>query len=179
MNRSAERLTTERLVLEPLSVAHAAEMVGVLADPALYEFTGGEAPTLEELRNRYARQSAGRSGDGTPWLLNWIVRVKETDMPVGYVQATVEPDGSHDVAEVAWVISPDHQGHGIASEATAAMLGWLRSQGVDRFAAYIHPEHHASMGVARRQGLHPKTVVQDGEIRWALGAGSDHEPGTL
>jgi len=37
---------------------------------------------------------------------------------------------------------------------------------VSSFVAYVHPEHHASMGVARKQGLHPTPVVEDGEIRW-------------
>jgi RimJ/RimL family protein N-acetyltransferase len=141
-------------------------MVDVLADPALYEFTGGEAPSREQLRARYARQAAGRSGDGSQQWLNWIVKLKDTGVPVGFVQATVESDGAEQLAEVAWVISPRHQGQGIASEATQAMLIWLESHGVDRFVAHIHPGHHASMGVARHQGLSPTTVVQDGEIRW-------------
>ena len=51
----AEPVTTERLRLEPLSVDHAAPMVAVLADPSLYEFTGGSAPGLTELPDRYAR----------------------------------------------------------------------------------------------------------------------------
>jgi RimJ/RimL family protein N-acetyltransferase len=144
-------------------------MVDVLADPALYEFTGGEAPTFEELRGRYARLAIGRSGDGAQWWLNWIVRPRDSGVPVGFVQATVESGGAERVAEIAWVISPDHQGNGMASEAAQAMLGWLKLHGVTRFAAYIHPGHHASMGVARRQGLHPTTVVQEGEIRWESG----------
>jgi hypothetical protein len=35
---------TERLTLEPLRPEHADEMVAVLGDPALYEFTGGTPP---------------------------------------------------------------------------------------------------------------------------------------
>jgi RimJ/RimL family protein N-acetyltransferase len=141
-------------------------MVGVLADPALYEYTGGEAPSLEQLQARYAAQSAGRSGDGSQWWLNWIVRLRNTGEPVGFVQATVESEGPGRVANIAWVISPGHQRYGIASEATQAMRTWLQSQGVNRFVAYINPGHHASMGVARRQGLGPTTIIQDGEIRW-------------
>ena len=41
-----------RLTLEPLRVDHAPAMVEVLADPALYEFTGGRPPTLDELTAR-------------------------------------------------------------------------------------------------------------------------------
>ena len=42
---SAPVLVTARFALEPLVVAHAREMVAVLADPALYRFTGGEPPS--------------------------------------------------------------------------------------------------------------------------------------
>ena len=68
MLRTARPLNTERLALEPLTIDHAAEMVAVLADPALYEFTGGEPPGEAELTARYARQTSN------PAWLNWIVR---------------------------------------------------------------------------------------------------------
>ena len=54
-------VTAGQLLLCPLTVADAAEMVEVLADPTLYAFTGGEPPTLAELEQRYARQVAGQA----------------------------------------------------------------------------------------------------------------------
>ena len=39
-------LSSERLVLEPLRVAHAAEMVAVLDDPQLHTYIGGAPATL-------------------------------------------------------------------------------------------------------------------------------------
>jgi hypothetical protein len=58
----ATSIATARLTLEPLAVAHAAEMVDVLTDPALYTFIGGGPPTLDELRERF--RHGGRSGPG-------------------------------------------------------------------------------------------------------------------
>jgi RimJ/RimL family protein N-acetyltransferase len=137
-----EPIATERLGLEPLRVGHAEEMAGLLDDVRLYEFTGGEPPTPDQLRDRYARQVAGI---GRGWL-NWIVRCQ--GVVVGTVQATLE-DG---VAEVAWVIGVAHQGRGFAGEATAGMVEWLRHNGVRGLVAHVHPEHHASVAVARRVG---------------------------
>jgi len=54
-----EPVCSERLLLEPLAVDHAAGMVDVLADPSLYEYTGGEAPSLDLLDGRYAAQTVG------------------------------------------------------------------------------------------------------------------------
>ena len=161
-----EALVSERLVLEPLTTEHAALMVGVLADQALYDYIGGEPPTLVQLESRYAGQVLGMSPDGSQRWLNWIVKRRDSDALVGYVQATVEDDEHGPVAEVAWVITPRHQGQGLASEATQAMIRWLRSHGITRIAASVHPEHGASSGVARRVGLHPTDILEDGEIRW-------------
>ena len=161
-----EPVTTERLLLEPLSVEQAYPMVEVLADPSLYEYTGGEPPSLELLQSRYAAQTVGKSDDGSQWWLNWVVVFQGTGEPAGFVQATVERERSALVADIAWVISPRWQGQGIASEATGAMVGWLRSNRVRRFTAHIHPDHHASMAVARNQAMHPTSERRDGETRW-------------
>lgn len=162
-------LSSERLRLEPLTVDHAPAMVAVLADPSLYEFTGGSPPTLSDLSALYARQSAGHSPDGSAQWLNWIVVLTDQpgDQPVGYVQATVV--GAE--AEIAWVVAPAHQGRGLATEAATAMVGWLASAGVTRLVAHIHPDHAASAHVSARLGLRPTDVVVDGEVRWVASVG--------
>ena len=80
--------------MEPLSVGHAPSMTEVLADPSLYDYTGGEAPSLQQLENRYTAQAVGHSHDGSQWWLNWVVIRRDLGSPVGYVQATVEDDGT-------------------------------------------------------------------------------------
>lgn len=137
-----------------------------MSDPALYAFTGGRAPTLDELRRRYERQTAGHSPDGTQRWLNWIVRLTESGEVVGTVQATVRAREELFVADLAWVVALAHQRRGYATEAAATMAAWLRERGADALAANIHPEHHASTGVARALGLAPTGEVVDGEVRW-------------
>ena len=55
---------TERLDLEPLAVAHAAELAPLLDDAALHEFTGGAPLSAAVLAARYARLAARRSPGG-------------------------------------------------------------------------------------------------------------------
>ena len=166
---AAELIESKRLRLEPLTVRHAAPMFGVLADPSLYHFTGGEPPSAVTLAQRYRAQVVGHSADGCTGWLNWIVTLADpatvTAAPIGFVQATLtEP--SHMTADLAWVIGPAHQGRGHATEAAVSMAAWLRDQGVARFSAHIHPEHAASAAVARTLGLHPTAAGVDGEVRW-------------
>lgn len=141
-------------------------MVEVLADPSLYHYTGGEAPTLARLQRRYKAQVLGHSPDGSQGWFNWIVHRRDGDAPIGFVQATLQQNPGVLVAEIAWLISPTDQGNGFASEATTAMTSWLLSIGVGSFVAHVRPEHLASIGVARNQGLHPTPTIVDGEIRW-------------
>jgi RimJ/RimL family protein N-acetyltransferase len=164
-------LDAERLALEPLRVDHAEEMAPLLADARLYAFTGGRPPSLDDLRRRYARQAAGRSPDGVERWLNWIARRREDGLAVGFVQASVSADPEPVTAVLAWVVGVGFQGRGYAREAAGAVVGWLRRAGVRRFVAYIHPEHGASMAVARALGLAPTDARVDGEVVW------ESEPG--
>ncbi|MFB7611832.1 GNAT family N-acetyltransferase [Streptomyces gardneri] len=162
---SGTTVRTERLDLEPLDVAHAEEMAGVLADPALHAFIGGAPLTAPELHARYERLATGSPDPSVVWC-NWVVRLRDEDRLTGTVQATVTDGGR--VAEIAWVVGTDWQGRGIAREAAGGLVGLLADQGVRTVLAHVHPEHTASAAVARAAGLAPTGEEQDGEIRWRL-----------
>ncbi len=159
-------LTTARLRLEPLRVDHAEEMAAALDDVALHTYIGGSPATPEELRARYVRQVAGWSADGSQRWFNWVLREQRTQEAVGFVQATVTSEGEVSSADVAWVVASGYQRRGLAREAAAAMVGWLREIGVDVIVAHVHPEHGASAAVAAGLGLHATDVLVDGEVRW-------------
>jgi RimJ/RimL family protein N-acetyltransferase len=161
-------ISTDRLILTPLAIEDAPEMVAVLAGDALYEFIGGTAPSVEELRARYTRQLAGPDDRDTVWL-NWIVRLRSDQTAVGAVQATVMTRTQPRTADVAWVTGLAHQGRGIASEAAVALVRWLRSAGVVTIVAAIHPDSHSSAAVARRAGLQRTEELLDGETIWRSG----------
>lgn len=134
----------------------------MLSAPELYRFTGGTPPTLAELQRRFEAQSAGSPEPGVTWH-NWIIRLVEGRVAVGFVQATV----SADTADIAWLVGVPWQRQGIATEATLAMCDWLAGQGVQRFVAHIHPDHVASTRVAEAAGLAPTDRFDaDGEAIW-------------
>jgi RimJ/RimL family protein N-acetyltransferase len=170
---TAGLLRTDRLLLEPLTVAHAQEAEPFLNDRRLHEWIGGTPPTREELERRYRRQCAGRSPDGQQGWLNWMLR-SGTDGPlVGTVQATLgRPQPGRAEAELAWVIGHAFQGLGYAGEGATAMVRWLRTQGVTVFSAHVHPGHRASAAVARSVGMQPTGRMHDGEMLWSDSAAS-------
>jgi RimJ/RimL family protein N-acetyltransferase len=160
-------IATARLLLCPLAVDDADEMVEVLADPALHEFTGGRPATLDELRNRYESWVRGPGVDTELWL-NWIVRGREDSVAMGTVQATIVALQARPAAFVAWTIGSPWQGHGFATEAARGLVRWLTDNGVESIVAHIHPDNHASACVATRGGLRPTSDLVDGELVWRL-----------
>jgi RimJ/RimL family protein N-acetyltransferase len=162
---TAEVISTRRLDLHPLHVEHADEMARVLADPALHSFIGGAPDTLQALRSRYERITAGSPDPAVSWL-NWVIRLRREDCLTGTVQATVSRSEDGLAAEIAWVVGTPWQRQGIATEATQGLVGWLRQQAVRTVIAHIHPGHQASAAVATAAGLEPTDQWHDGEVRW-------------
>ncbi|TDD63496.1 N-acetyltransferase [Kribbella antibiotica] len=160
----AAPFSTARLRLLPLEPRYAEQMAAVLADPALYAFTGGEPPTVEALQARYERQVAGPAKSDEHRIdehwLNWVIQVG--DELIGYVQSTV----TGRTAEIAWVIGTAWQGHGYAKEAAVGLADRLRAQDL-RVIAHIHPDHGASTAVAAAVGLTRTDEMDDGEHLWA------------
>ena len=160
-------LSTDRLILEPLRIEHADDMVAVLAPRELYTYyPEQDSPTLDELRATYARQTRGHSQDGTQTWHNWIIRSRSANEVIGFIQVTV----TEDRAEIAWVVGVPWQGLGYASEAAravrdACLRGETDQTVVDVFC-HIAPGHTRSERVARALGLHPTDTWHDGEIRW-------------
>lgn len=137
-------------------------MVDVIREESLYEHTGGRPLSLEELSSRYQRLAVGRSADGEQAWLNWIIRLRDGDVAVGTVQATI----TGAAAQIAWVVGVPWQRRGVATEAAAALVVWLEGRGVQEISANIHPRHVASQRVASRAGLAPTREVLDGEQVW-------------
>lgn len=156
-------LQTVRLSLAPISSDDATDLYDVLADPSLGWWTGEAAPAdVDEVRRRIRGWSAHEPVEQR-WR-NWLVRRRDHDRPVGYVQATVIGPR----ARLAWVVRVDAQRQGYATEAARAVMDALRADGVRTFEATIATGHEASEGVAWNLGLVATDEVEDGERVWRL-----------
>jgi RimJ/RimL family protein N-acetyltransferase len=147
-------ILTPRLKLVPVVADDADELIEVFGDERLYRFLDSHPTTTEQLRDQFARLAAARLSDavGTAQR-NWTVRRRSDGRSVGMLQAAFSEQGR--AAEVAWAVGVPWKGHGIASEAARAVVGWLELRGVTTITAHIHPDHRASAAVATRAGLRP------------------------
>jgi RimJ/RimL family protein N-acetyltransferase len=158
------RISTPRLVLVPLTAGDADDLFPLLQDPELGRFTGETPPAdVEAVRTGFARWEGRRSPDGVELWLNWVLRRRDDDRAIGYVQATVG-DGD---AMIAWTVGTAFQRQGFATEAGHALISWLRDiLGIPVILGSIHPENVASQTAAYRIGLRPTDRIHEGEVVW-------------
>jgi ribosomal-protein-alanine N-acetyltransferase len=180
---SPERtLETRRLLLEPLTAAHAAELYEDLLDRRLYTFIPQDPPaSVRALEERYRRLSARRSPDGSRAWLNWAMRDRDTGGYVGTLEATVETDRT---ASVAYTVFHSHQRKGFAAEGCERVLSHLfEDYGVVLAVAEIDTRNAASVALVeslgfRRAALHENADRFKGassdEYRYELLRGAEH-----
>jgi len=148
-------------VLEPQTASHAEEMFGVLSDPAIYEYENAPPRSLEWLRKRFAKLETRRSPDGTEHWLNWVIRIPTSEL-IGYVQATVHPDGH---AAIAYELASRFWGRGLARAAVEAMVSALEEDyGVRRLSAVFKRRNHRSQRLLERLGFSPATPQLHAEL---------------
>ena len=172
-------IATANLRLEPQTTAHAEQMFVVLSDPAIYEYENEPPESLEWLRKRFTKLESRRSSDGTEQWLNWVIRLPTSEL-VGYVQATVLPDGR---ASIAYELSSAFWGRGLAREAVQAMMIELTQHySVTRFTATLKRANQRSRRLLERLGfglaapeLYAKCNIEPEEILMWRGVEA-HEP---
>jgi len=141
-------------------------MAPVLNDMALHTYIGGTPSSADELRDLYRLQVAGsspmvrRSGSTGYFVIVTTVWQSARSRRPSARPVPAQP------AEVAWVIGTSHQATAMPRRAALAMTEWLREHSVVTVVAYVHPEHQASIAVARALGLKATNAVVDGETRW-------------
>ena len=163
------RIESPRLTLEPQRATHAEAMFEVLCDPAIYEHENAPPKSLQFLRERYAKLESRRSVDGRELWLNWVLCERSAGALIGYVQATVRPDGH---ALVAYELASAHWGRGLGSEAVAALIDELRLQfGVHTVLAVFKRSNRRSRRLL--EGLGFSAARAEDPLPWSADADED------
>jgi len=168
MNQRPKDVVTERLLLQPLSIAHVKRLYDAIIDsrPELLPWMPwARAPTVASTR-RYIRavESAGTlAGE-----YHWVVLEQPTELVLGVVGLN-RVDASADFELHYWIRS-DRTGRGFATEACGAIVRWgVELLQASRFTLWAGRDNSASRRVAEKVGF---TSV--GPLSWAPqgGAGS-------
>ncbi|MGZ3687107.1 MAG: GNAT family N-acetyltransferase [Bdellovibrionota bacterium] len=163
------RLETPRLLLEPVTEAHAEELVALFADPELHHFVPFEAPTLETQKERCSRWSKRRSVDGKEIWLNWLAREKKTGAVVAHFQVGFKADL---IATIGYVVGRAFQKKGMATEGLENIFLFLRDRlGIKEVKAWTDTRNEASHRLARKLGMVQVDFIKNADF--FKGASSD------
>ncbi|RZA01833.1 MAG: N-acetyltransferase [Proteobacteria bacterium] len=165
----ARTLKTERLVLEPIKLAHADGLALALAHPHLYDFIRGEPPTASEMAHRIESWLPCISPKGDELWLNWAARRRDSGELIGHFQGGFRsPTESY----VAYTVALTQQRQGFAREALAAIIEFMKtSLGVSLVKAWVDTRNQASIALLSRLGF----VVVDRLLKADYFKGADSD----
>lgn len=140
-------LTTQRLILRPLTVEDAPALHGALSDPETMRYwSRGPHASLDDTRTT-VRRNVG-NGDHQSFA---ITERDGSDEAVGWV---VLIDRKPGVGEIGYLLRPDARGRGLAREAVSAVVDHgITIRGFRRIYADTDPENEASVRLLRALGF--------------------------
>jgi ribosomal-protein-alanine N-acetyltransferase len=168
-------VTTERLVLEPLSQRHSAGMHRLWSHPAVSRYAGPaldwngdpirlptpDAAESDRIIDYFVRSAAAGRG------FRWAVIAQDNGAFAGAVGFNILSPR----AEMGYHLHPDFWGRGLMREAAQAALAWVRRERPGgEIAAFIEPGNQASIGLATRLGFRPTGVFKETAEAYVLGA---------
>lgn len=165
--RRAEALnaavTTQRLLLEPLTRAHAAKLFAPMQDEKIYHWISETPPlSVESLQRRWAAAEARLSPSRDKAWLNWAVRRASDGEYVGKLDAEVE---ARNVAtNVGYLFFPAFWSQGYATEAVRALIAHFKRQGVTESRALVTLGNDASERVLVKAGFTRTRVIPDNDV---------------
>lgn len=90
----------------------------------------------------------------------WAIRLEEAGDAIGAIECTAETPGEN---TIHYVLSPDHWGRGLMTEAAQAILTWAfeTRPGVDRITTGVIESHGASRRVLEKCGMKVTGTVSE------------------
>lgn len=153
-------LETPRLLLEPLTPAHAPALYELLQVESLYQFVPqNPLASPQALEERHEALSSRRSPDGREAWLNWALRERRSGDYVGTLEATVQGDM---LAFIAYMVFVPYQRRGMAAEACGRLLGHLfEDYRMSVVAAEIDTRNVASIALVESLGFLRVAFLED------------------
>ncbi len=147
---------TDRLVVRGWSIADADAFFDIYRRWEVARWLGTAPRVLETLDEAEARVTRwSEQNNGSPGIEGrWAVQRRADDRVLGTVLLVPLPGGGG-ALEVGWHFHPDAWGHGYATEAAHAALGWAFGHGLEEVLAVVRPGNAPSTAVTARLGMEP------------------------
>ena len=175
MLRPEYPIETERLLLRPYSEADIDVLHDIQSRPEVVRYLYWEPRTREQVE-KVIRESSDQI-DGEGGALTLAIQPRGSDTMVGDVVLMYHSE-VHRQGEIGYVLHPDHQGHGYATEAAREMLRLGFEQlGLHRIAGRLEARNskacrsgagapgHASRGAPARERVGERRVAERAGVR--------------
>lgn len=153
-------IETERLTIKPYALEDMDGLVDLLINPEITEtFMVPKFESLEQVEKLAKKLIVFSQEDDTKHLEYGIYLDRKL---IGFVNdCGIEADE----IEIGYVIHPDYQGHGYATEAVRAIICELREMGFHKVSAGFFLENTASYCVMEKCGMHLTDASDEEEYR--------------
>lgn len=158
-------IRTERLLLRPIDAERdVPAMHAYRSIPQVCRYVPFVPGTPEQLAERLTDPERVRSTiDGEGQVMSLVVELRETGQVVGDLVLFWHSD-AHLHAEVGYVLHPDHEGHGYATEGVRALLALcFDDAGAHRVTARVDERNTASARLLERLGFRKEATFVEGE----------------
>ncbi len=165
MLRPAYPIETERLLLRPYTPTDFAAFYGMQSLPDVVRYLYWGVRTVEEIREVLTskvtkRNAIEHEGDG----LQLALALHQSGVIVGDV-VLIWVSEEHQQGEIGYVLHPDHQGHGYATEAGMVMLRLgFEGLGLHRIVARCDARNTGSWRVMERLGMRREAHLRENEF---------------
>jgi aminoglycoside 6'-N-acetyltransferase len=134
-------------------------------------FQSWAAPYPRDEGERFIQEIAKAHPDTPGEWFQFAVVLRSAGQLIGDCAAMPHADDPRQ-CDIGFTISPEHQGHGYATEAVRLLLTYLfRERGKHRIAAYCDPRNAASVALLDRLGMRREGHLR--ESTWAKGEWTD------
>jgi [ribosomal protein S5]-alanine N-acetyltransferase len=147
--RSSEVMETERFVLEPIRVNHAAKLFDSFQNDQLCFI--GRPKSVAGLEDRYRKFETHGPNDGKQVWLNWAAKIRESETYIGWFQASIYDDQT---TGLSYVVFPSFWRNGFAVECCRHMIDHLIAvYSPVLFFAEMNVKNLASIALAEKLGF--------------------------
>ena len=146
-------LETERLLLRPYTPDDFDALLAMHSRPDVARYLYWEPRTEAEVRTTLEKKVASRAIRSEGDVLAFAVVLKATDEVVADVVLQLISE-EHRQGEVGFIVHPDHQGHGYATEASRALLRLgFEDLKLHRVIGHLEARNAASARVLEKIGM--------------------------
>ncbi len=161
-------LETERLRLRPFGPDDLEALFAIQADESVARWLYNDPRTLVETRELLARKIGGAALHGEGEWLSAAAVLRTTGELVGDVSLHWASE-AHGQGELGFVVHPEHQGRGYATEASRPLLDFAFGPlGLHRVIGRLEPRNAGSARVLEKLGMRREAHLVENE--WVKGA---------